>query len=68
MNLLQNKPAVFIWGMKDPVIKPSYLEKFRTAFTKNQVVPLDGCGHFPQEEEPQMVSAAMQEFMKSVKY
>lgn len=66
IGLLKSKPALFVWGMKDPVIKPAYLEKFKTAFAKTSVVQLDGCGHFPQEEEPILVSAAIQEFMKSV--
>lgn len=64
IELLKNKPALFIWGMKDPVVKPAYLEKFSTAFVKPTIVTLEGCGHFPQEEEPIMVSAAIQEFMK----
>lgn len=62
---LVNKPVLFVWGMKDSFLKPSYLEKFMTGFAKTSVVQLDGCGHFPQEEEPMAVSAAIQEFMKS---
>lgn len=62
---LRNKPVLFVWGMKDSFLKPEYLEKFTTAFVKSTVVPLNGCGHFPQEEEPLLVSTAIQEFMKS---
>lgn len=64
MNLLRDKPALFLWEMKDRFIQPAYLEKFITAFAKTTVVRLEGCGHFPQEEEPRLVSAAIQEFMR----
>ena len=29
---ISTKPTLFIWGMKDPVIKPHYLDKFISGF------------------------------------
>lgn len=57
------KPALFIWGMKDPVIKPHYLTRFESGFPNSKTVRLPTCGHFPQEEEPEMVAEAIRDFM-----
>lgn len=62
--VLRNKPCLFVWGMKDPVIGPRFLEKFQTAFANVQTEKLATCGHFPQEEEPGRVIAAMHGFME----
>ncbi len=60
-----NKPFLFIWGMKDPVIKPGHLEKFESGFPNSRSVKLESCGHFPQEEQPEAVAAAILDFMSS---
>lgn len=62
-DLITNKPTLFIWGMKDPVIKPHNLEKFEGAFLNSKTVKLDKCGHFPQEENPDIVSDAISNFI-----
>ncbi len=62
-HLLQDKPVLLIWGMKDPVIKPSYLDKFQSGFPQAKVLKLDNAGHFPQEESSGEVSQAIQNFM-----
>lgn len=60
---LAEKRVLIIWGMKDPVISPAYLEKFITGFPEAKVVRLNTCGHFPQEECPEEVSQALKEFL-----
>ena len=62
---ISSKPALFIWGMKDPVIKPGYLEKFSNGFPNSRILRLESCGHFPQEEEPERVGEAIGDFLKS---
>jgi len=62
-HLIAHKPTLFIWGMKDPVIKPKNLEKFQSAFTNSKTVRLETCGHFPQEEESEKVYQAIIEFL-----
>lgn len=49
------KPTLFIWGMKDPIIKPCYLDKFVSEFTNSKTIRLETSGHFPQEEQPAIV-------------
>ncbi|MBL0026711.1 MAG: alpha/beta hydrolase [Saprospiraceae bacterium] len=57
--------AIFIWGMKDLVIKSSYVDKFTSAFSNSKTVKLISSGHFPQEEEPDKVIQAMIDFLKN---
>ncbi|KOY88113.1 hypothetical protein AD998_08035 [bacterium 336/3] len=61
---IYQKPTLFIWGMKDPVIKPHYLEKFLTGFPNSQVKRFENCGHFPQEENPNETIECIFNFLK----
>jgi haloalkane dehalogenase len=45
--------------MKDPVIKPKYLERFTTGFNNFRIIKLETSGHFPQEEQPAIVAKAI---------
>ena len=56
---ISDKPTLFIWGMKDSVIKPHNLEKFQSGFTNFKTVELETSGHFPQEEQPEKVANAI---------
>ncbi|TVR76004.1 MAG: alpha/beta fold hydrolase [Chitinophagaceae bacterium] len=62
-QVLSKKPALFIWGMKDPVIKAHNLKKFQSGFTNSKTIQLETSGHFPQEEEPDIVSKSINDFM-----
>lgn len=66
-NSISDKPTLFIWGMKDTVIKPYNLEIFKNGFTNSKTVRLETTGHFPQEEQPEKVINAILEFMKEYK-
>ncbi|MCR9017008.1 alpha/beta fold hydrolase [Aquiflexum gelatinilyticum] len=54
-SAIQEKPVLFIWGMKDPVIKHHNLEKFQGGFPNHRTLKIASAGHFPQEEEPKMI-------------
>lgn len=60
---ISNKPTLFIWGMKDPVIKPKNLDKFISGFKNSEVVKLPTSGHFPQEEQPEIASKSILDFL-----
>lgn len=64
---ISDKPTVFIWGMKDPIIKPHYLDKFQSGFTNLKTVKLETCGHFPQEEQPELVTKSLLNFLTDEK-
>lgn len=60
---ISTKPTLFIWGMKDPVIKKQYLDKFVSGFANSKQIRLETSGHFPQEEEPETVTKSILEFL-----
>jgi len=62
-TLIASKPTLFIWGMKDKIIKPHYLDKFQSGFTNASVVKLATSGHFPQEEQANEVSNVIKNFL-----
>lgn len=49
--------------MNDSVIKPKYLEKFMSGFSKSQAIKLETSGHFPQEEAAEKVTEAIHRFV-----
>ncbi|MFN8254952.1 MAG: alpha/beta fold hydrolase [Bacteroidales bacterium] len=66
-NAISDKPTLFIWGMKDPVIKPHNLDKFESGFKNSKTVRLASSGHFPQEEQPDLVIRAIVDFLVEIK-
>lgn len=61
---ISEKPTLFIWGMKDPIIKPHNLLRFQSGFKNTTTIQLETSGHFPQEEEPDSVIKAISDFLK----
>lgn len=57
------KPTLFIWGLKDTLIKPHYLDKFEYGFQNSKTIRLETSGHFPQEEQHEIVANAILEFL-----
>lgn len=60
---ISDKPTLFIWGMKDPLIKPHYLDKFKNGFRNSTTKRLETTGHFPQEEQPEIVAQEIMNFL-----
>jgi haloalkane dehalogenase len=61
---LVHLPTLLIWGMKDPAFPPMVLERWREALPHAEVVELP-VGHWPQEEAPEQVTNAMEQFLQS---
>lgn len=61
---ISDKPTLLIWGMKDSIVKPKHLDKFISGFKNTQVQKLTTCGHFPQEEESEMVTDSIVKFLE----
>jgi haloalkane dehalogenase len=62
MSVLHDKPAIVIWGMKDPVLTNDSLDRWRDLLPAAEFVCLPDAGHFPQEETPQAVLQALLNF------
>jgi haloalkane dehalogenase len=56
-------PSLVVWGLKDSAFRPRQLAKWREALPHARVVELPGAGHWPHEEEPEAVLAAVRSFV-----
>ena len=60
MDALRRIPVLIVWGMKDSAFKPHQLERWRALLPEARVVKIEGAGHWPHEEQPERVIAAIQ--------
>ncbi|MEZ6020301.1 MAG: alpha/beta hydrolase [Planctomycetota bacterium] len=57
-------PTLLVWGAEEiayPV--ESFGRRFADAIPGSELVVLDDCGHYPQEEQPDASAAAIQDFL-----
>jgi len=64
IDRLRDVPVLIVWGMKDSAFPPYQLERWRTLLPGAQVETIEGAGHWPHEEEPARVAAAIERFLK----
>jgi haloalkane dehalogenase len=62
-EVLQQRPALIVWGMKDRAFPPRYLEKWREALPAAEVVELPDAGHWPHEEASAEVLEHLRAFL-----
>lgn len=60
---LRKRSALVIWGMKDSAFRPHQLAKWCEALPQAEVVELPDAGHWPHEEQPDVVAAALTRFL-----
>ncbi len=60
-------PTLLVWGMADPLVVPTHLERWRRDLPGAQVEPLDGVGHFPHEEVPEVVADCIEAFLSDAR-
>lgn len=56
-------PSLYIYGNKDPVIIPAYLNHIEACFRKIRVEQIEA-GHFVQEEQPEQVAELLNGFLQ----
>jgi haloalkane dehalogenase len=61
---LRAVPVLIVWGMKDTAFQPYQLERWRQLLPGATIETIDGAGHWPHEEEPGRVTAAIERFLK----
>lgn len=64
MSLIEDKPFLIFWGMKDKFVPPRILEKWRERLPKAKVVEYEDAGHFVQEEKPREMIKEIGAFLK----
>lgn len=64
IGALGRLPVLIIWGMRDSAFQPYQLERWQALLPEAQVARIDGAGHWPHEEDPAPVIAALERFLK----
>jgi pimeloyl-ACP methyl ester carboxylesterase len=59
-----HKPALVVWGAADPFIGVEFAERQREFFDVQDVVILKDSGHWPFQDDPQRVEAAVVPFLR----
>jgi haloalkane dehalogenase len=62
MEELRRRPVLIVWGLKDSAFQPYQLERWRRELPEATVVTVDQAGHWPHEEAPDAVIAAIGQF------
>jgi cis-3-alkyl-4-acyloxetan-2-one decarboxylase len=57
-------PVMLVWGMRDPVFQPVFLEQWRELFPSAQTIELADASHFLVEDSPDAVTAAIEDFLR----
>ena len=61
---LLGRPTSIVWGMRDTAFPPRYLARWRELFgPAARVVELPAAGHWPHEEAPERVIAALRDLL-----
>ncbi len=61
---LRSLPVLIVWGMKDSAFPPYQLERWKSLLPGARIETIDGAGHWPHEEEPGRVIAAIEAFLE----
>jgi|SRR5688572_2410951 len=52
-------PVTLIWGMRDPVFRPVFIDQWRELFPDAEVIELQDAAHFVPEDRPDAVIEAL---------
>jgi pimeloyl-ACP methyl ester carboxylesterase len=64
---LAGKPVLVAWGMRDPILRPSLLRRWRQAFPDAEVHELPEAGHFVPEDAHEIVVPLVLDFLERTK-
>jgi pimeloyl-ACP methyl ester carboxylesterase len=62
-EVIRGIPALILWGMKDPAFPPRYLERWLEVFENAEAHRIEGVGHYPHEETPELVANTIARFL-----
>jgi haloalkane dehalogenase len=64
-GVLAAVPSLIVWGLRDPAFPPRFLDRWRTVLPAARVHELRTAGHWPHEEAPDEVAAALLAFLSA---
>lgn len=56
-------PTLLIWGEEDPALPVQLAHRLKRVWSEMELCVLPDCGHFPHEEKPKDVNAALFKFL-----
>ncbi|MFB5620532.1 MAG: alpha/beta fold hydrolase [Nitrosopumilus sp.] len=59
-------PTLIIWGSVDPVIPINYADSFISSIQDCRFFRMDGCGHTPYVQEPEIFATKALEFLNGI--
>lgn len=59
-----HSPSLVIWGSNDPVIPIDYAKNFISAIQNSKFHKMEGCGHTPYVQEPQVFASVVLNFLE----
>jgi haloalkane dehalogenase len=64
ISVLNDKPKLLVWGMKDIAFRDKELKRWEQTFPEAQAVRLNTVGHFVQEEAPDELAETVIPFLQ----
>ena len=64
IDTLARIPVLIVWGMRDSAFQPYQLERWQRLLPHARIEKIEGAGHWPHEEEPGRVVAAIEGFLR----
>ncbi|MGB8643691.1 MAG: alpha/beta fold hydrolase [Anaerolineae bacterium] len=61
---IKDKPALILWGVKDPAFREQELSRLESMFSRYRTVRLATTGHFVQEEQPEQACTEIINLLK----
>ncbi|MEX2194030.1 MAG: alpha/beta fold hydrolase [Thermoleophilaceae bacterium] len=61
-----DRPLLLVWGMRDRVFQPVFIEQWRELVPGVRVVALEDASHYLVEDRPDAVADAVHEFVKNL--
>ena len=59
LSRLRDRPALIVWPDKDPAFRERERRRWQETFADHRLVPLNGAGHYIQEDAPEEIVAAI---------
>lgn len=59
-------PTLLIWCREDTIVPLHVGEALHAAIPKSKLVTMEGCGHFPHEEQPEIVVPLIMRFLAEI--
>ena len=60
---IANRPALIVWGMRDPAFGPTYLTRWTDLLPHADVLRIEDAGHWPHEEASERVAGHISAFL-----